>query len=273
MRAARLLLLAIGALGAGCRRHAPPPPAPPPPTSPERNVTQVLRFTPTYYRALVEDDARRYGLAVAAPVELAAPLFHHVDLTEPRALRVPGTLETEHLRLVATTAKRWAGGGAGEGFRYPHVLLSITSKSAVPVAYRVITDVDDLAACRGKEALPHDAIALRPGETVTRSECLWSRRLALTVRRVEVVTLPALGYFYVSRLAPSQIGMDARTAAGHVSPRDPICQYVPWRDIEASGAGWLDIIDFYARHPCAEYAFYPAYRFRTASEPLPARAP
>jgi hypothetical protein len=36
--------------------------------------------------------------------------------------------------------------------------------------------------------------------------------------------------------------------------------------------GWRDVVDFYARHNCDEYSFFPAYRWRrSADEPLPAR--
>ena len=129
---------------------------------------------------------------------------------------------------------------------------------------------------RGKSqaAIPHNAVALLPGEKAERTECLYHAGMPLTVLRAETITMPALGYYYVSRLLPSQLGLDGRTSAGHFSPKESrACNFVPWHDIERGGAGWADVVDFYARHNCDEYSFYRDYRFRSEVGPLPALAP
>src|SRR5204863_254287 len=79
--AAVITVIVIGAgASTSCREPPPPPAPPPPPPSPERNITQVLRYTAGYYRAVVEEDARRYGLPAPSPEELAAPLVDVVEL-------------------------------------------------------------------------------------------------------------------------------------------------------------------------------------------------
>src|SRR5438270_188698 len=87
-----------------------------------------------------------------------------------------------------------------------------------------------------------------PEQNVERTECLWHKDALLTLKRVEVMELRKLSYYYVSRLNPVQVQLDARTAAGHAVPAPAKeCRFVPWRDIQASaeqaGTGWADVID------------------------------
>jgi hypothetical protein len=94
---------------------------------------------------------------------------------------------------------------------------------------------------------------------------------------VEVIELPQLAAVYASRLPATSVLYDARTSAGHVPLKGTLCpQTFSWREIQdgidRKQIGWRDVIDFYARHNCDEYAFFRNYRFRTdAAAPLPAR--
>ena len=90
--------------------------------------------------------------------------------------------------------------------------------------------------------------------------------------------IPALSYYYVSRLTPGLILYDVRAAAGHTIPKGTACpQTFSWRDVRDGAArgeiDWRDIIDFYARHNCDEYAFFPGYRYRTDAGAPPAARP
>jgi len=251
----------------------PPPPPPPPPPTAERSVTSVLRYTEGYYRAILDEDARKYHVAPPPLDELGAPFKHALELSSARPLRIGETIETPHLKLTAEVLKEWSTGGDGQGFRYQHLVLAIANRGDGALAYRVDTTVSHPERCRTKGAIPHDAIALAAGERARRTECLWHPGETLTVDRVEVIELPPLSYHYVSRLDPTQIGLDRRTADGHAPPRGKPCPFVPWREIESSGAAWADVIDFYARHSCDEYAFFAGYHFRDAPGPLPVRPP
>jgi hypothetical protein len=121
--------------------------------------------------------------------------------------------------------------------------------------------------------LKQNALALRPGETVTRVECLWRKDLALTVERVETVELPELGYYYVSRLVPTQVLLDKRSSAGHEPPKGSLCSLIPWREVRPRAlepGAWRAIIDFYARHNCDQYPFWQGYQPLTTEGALPA---
>ena len=141
----------------------------------------------------------------------------------------------------------------------------------------VETTINHPESCQSQGAIAHNAVALKAGESAERTECLWHKDTALTLRSVEVVELPVIGYYYVSRLNPNQILLDDRTSAGHTVPAPAKeCSFVPWRDIQASTSelhtGWADVVDFYARHNCDEYSFYRGYRRWTTAGTLPARA-
>jgi len=98
-------------------------------------------------------------------------------------------------------------------------------------------------------------------------------------RHIEVMEIPRLGAYYVSRMPPGLILYGRRTSAGHVPLAGSLCpQTFSWRDIrdgaDRGELGWRDVIDFYARHNCEEYSFFRSYRHRTdPDEPLPARPP
>jgi hypothetical protein len=256
----------------------PPPPPPPPPPAPEQNVGRILRFSPEYYKAVLEEDAKRYKTPAIDVATMSQPLPYASELSQPRLLKIEkDAFETPHLRVSSRVIKEWARTPSGQGFKFEHIVLSITNRSDRPVAYRVATTVSHPERCRSQGAIEHNAIALGPGETVERTECLWHKNERLRVDAVEAMELTPLGYYYVSRLNPVQIMLDARTAAGHrVPPPAKECAFVPWRDIKTSAeqahTGWGDVIDFYARHNCDEYSFFRGYTRWTAAGTLPAKA-
>jgi hypothetical protein len=272
------LAVILAVVGMRFLTKPPPPPPPPPPPAPEASVTGLLRFTPGYYRAILDEDAKLYHLDKVDPAQLAAPLEYADELPATKTLKSDrDSLETAHLKLGTRIIKEWATTATGQRFRFEHQVLTITNKSLRPLAYRVETDVDHPEKCGSKGAIAHNALALRPGELVERTECLWHPGATVVVRRVEVLELPPIGYHYVSRLVPSQVLLDERTAAGHDPGKAKQCQFVPSRDIQNAakdaGVTWADVIDFYARHNCDEYSFWPGYRRWKAPGTLPSHGP
>jgi hypothetical protein len=272
------VLIVVAIVSLRFLQREPPPPPPPPPPAPEASVGRILRYSPGYYKATLDEDAKRYKLATVDPAAIAQPLPYADELSQPRRLKVEkDAIETPHLRVTTRVANEWASTDTGQRFRFEHIILSITNRTNRPLAYQVQTRIDHPEHCRSSGAMAHNALALRPGETVQRTECLWHKDAQLIVDKIEVLELPQLGYFYVSRLLPVQVGLDERTAAGHtVPPPAKECSFVPWRDIQASHqsvhTGWSDVIDFYARHNCDEYSYFRGYRRWTAPGSLPARA-
>ncbi len=256
-----------------------PPPPPPPPPSPEQSVGRILRYSAPYYKAIVDEDEKRYKLPALEPAALAEPFAYASELAQPRRLKVEhDTVETPHLKISSRVAKEWAATDTGQRFRYEHIILAITNRTQRPLVYLVDTSINHPERCQMHGAMAHNAIALKPGETVERTECLWHKDSVLTLRRVEVLEVPMLSYYYTSRLNPMQVMLDERTAVGHVVPPPAKqCSFVPWRDIQASAeqahTGWADVMDFYARHNCDEYSYWRGYRRWTEPGVLPARPP
>jgi hypothetical protein len=272
------VLIVIAVVSLRFLQKEPPPPPPPPPPAPQASVNRILRYSAGYYKAVVDEDSKHYGVPDATPEELSQPLPYADELAEPRAMKVQkDTLETPHIKLTTRVRNEWASTSSGQRFRFEHIILTITNRTDRPLAYRVATRVDHPEHCRSQGAMGHNAIALRGGESTERTECLYHDGAQLVVDKIEVLELPVLGFFYVSRLQPVQIGLDERTAAGHRVPMPAKeCAFVPWRDIQASTqsahTGWVDVIDFYARHNCDEYSYYRGYRRWTTPGTLPARA-
>ena len=251
------------------RPHIAPAPAP---------TAATMKYSATMYRGLVEQAAQAFGVPAPTPDQWAAPFVYASELKAPRALRPGKKVQTPHLRVSLLT-RREEGQVEGQSFRADHLVLRIENLTGHYLAYRVVTRVPDPRRCESKGVLPGNAIALRPHEVVERTECLFQTATSVTVESVEVIEINALSYFLVSRLTPGVILYDARISDGHVIPKGTVCpQTFSWREIrdgaDRGELAWRDIIDFYARHDCADYTFFPGYRFRTdGALPLPARPP
>ena len=256
---------------------AKPLPAPPrlPPQPLEKPVTPI-RYTAAYYKAIVDKDAAELHLPAINIAAMSMPLLHANELGEPRRMKAAGdTFETPHVKLRTHVIKEWATTDNTQGFRFEHIALQITNKSAVAIAYRVPTEVAGAERCKTKAALSHNAMVLAPGETMQRTECLFQAGATLVVKAIEIIELPPLSSSYINRIEPSLPFFDPRTSAGHVVDKSVhLCQFVPWRDIEADaqrGGSWADFIDYYARHSCSEYTYITGYRRWQTPGELPAR--
>jgi hypothetical protein len=244
----------------------PPPKAPPP--LPEKTALTNYRYKEGYYRALVEEDAKKAGLTGFDHLSLLRANAHSREFSGEQLLKPGGTLETTHLRLKVTMDKIWVG-EEGQGFRTEHLILGIANRTQLPVAYVVQTTVPG-GNCSNKGVIPQNAIALLPGEEATRTECLPRSVPGVTVKSVEVLELSSpLAYSYVSRLDPQRLLLDARTAEGHQVKTLGACKILPWRiiqgDLTKGGAKWRDVLDFYARHNCDEYSYFAGYRWSEVS--------
>jgi hypothetical protein len=283
----KTLVMAVGATGlctilfgtmilyAGEPPPAPSPPRPPPP--PEVTMNSVLKYSQPVYRALLETDARTFKVPVPTLEQLARPNVYVEELRGGhRKLKAKNPIETPHLRLSLAIEKRKAT-VEGQSFAVDHLILRIENRTEKYLAYRVETSVSDKHKCSNMGDVAHNALVLEPRETLERSECLYRADENVDINHVEIIELPPLSAFYVSRLPPNPTLYDSRTSGGHTPLRGTVCpQTFSWREIQEGidrkQIGWRDVIDFYARHNCDEYSFFKDYRYRTdASGELPAR--
>lgn len=233
-----------------------------------------VRCSALHYGAVVQAGLLKYKLPALTPEQLRQPLRGGVELSQPRVMKGHrAVLDTPHLRL-STSIEKLASSldGGAQSFRADHLILSITNKSDVPVAYRVVTSLDDPEKCDNKADVPHNAIVLRPRQTIRRTECLYRSKQALSVTEVDVYEVSDLGYHYLSRLGPSAGGpFDMRVARAHNSGGLPLCRTLPWRDLDTTQKdAWRLVMDFHARHDCDEYSLPRGYRPFTRPGVLPA---
>lgn len=251
------------------------PPPQPPPELPADQGDLSDPLNPERYRMEVEADARRAGVPVPTLEQLRRPNAVFREFSGERELAPGARLETPHLLLRAGLRKAQLG-DAARGAKVVHLTLSIKNRSARPLAYRVVTSMP--AACERKGTLGHNALALRPGETATRTECRFRPVRSVLVKEVQVMELSPLGHAYVSRLEPRSLLFDLRAADGHLTGALPPCKVMPWRVVQRALRGgkaeWYDVVDFYSRHNCDIYTFFEEYR-RSAHGPaaLPVAPP
>jgi hypothetical protein len=253
---------------------APEAPRAPPP--PEVTMNSTLKYSQPVYRALLETDARSFKVPIPSLHELGRPNPYFEELRSRHKLKARKPMETTHLRLSLSVARKSAQ-LEGQTFAVDHLVLRIENRTGKYLAYRVETSVSDKNKCSNKGDLAHNALVIGPRQTLERTECLYRKEENVDVTHVEVIELLPLEAHYVSRRPASPTLYDPRTAGGHVPLSGAPCpQTFSWREIQdgldKKQIGWKDVIDFYARHNCDEYSFFASYRYRTSpSQPLPAR--
>ena len=272
------LAIALGVLILHAASAPPPTPKrPEPPPPPSAMINSDMRFSVLYYKGLIEADAKSYGVPAPTYEELQQPNPYFDELHAKQHLRIKAPIETRHLRITLEVSKQTTVIEA-HTLSTDHLVLRIENLTPLYLAYRIQTSVPDKRKCAMMAQLPHNAIALEPNQVTLRSECLYRRDTPVTVTRIEVIELPALSAYYVSRVPPNITFYDPRVSAGHTPPRGVMCpQTFSWRDIregiEKKELGWRDVIDFYARHNCSEYSFFKSYRYRgDPNAPLPSRS-
>lgn len=281
-----VLLVAVLAFSTLCmcsKKATDPAPSPPPvqepaPPPPAPKTTVPDRYSDEFYQALVEKNAKTAGVAGADVEALKQPFPYAKEFSGKKIIKVGKKMKTDHL-LLKVGNEMIQMGQEGAGVKAAHIILTITNRTDKYLAYRVYTTAPGKYERMGVGA--HNAIALRPNETIARTESLPpdGDNMSLTIKRVEVMEIPALSYYYISRLDPLRIKYSPRLSAGHDVPEGlPQCMIFPWRLlsklIDAKALAWYDLIDFYARHDCDKYSYFEGYKWRESGpERIPARPP
>ena len=272
-----IFAIALGVLILHAASTPPPTPKrPEPPPPPSSMLNSDMRFSVIYYKALIEQDAKAYGIPGPAYDDLCQSNPYFEELRERTRLRLKSPIETRHLRISLEVSKQTTV-IESHSLSTDHLVMRIENRTPLYLAYRIQTAVPEKRKCAMKAELHHNAIAIEPEQTILRTECIYRKDATVDVTHIEVIELPALSAAYVSRVPPNNTLYDPRTSAGHTPLRGSMCpQTFSWREIkdgiDRKELGWRDVIDFYARHNCTEYSFFKSYRYRTdPGAPLPAR--
>jgi hypothetical protein len=240
----------------------PPVPAKPAPAS--QAAVRNTDYSPEMFAAYLAKDAETFGTAPPDLGKLDEPLAY--ELAQPRQALPPGgaPFQTRTLRISSRVAPLTAQTSSGS-YRAEHLILTIENVTDQHLAYRVVTLPGiEAARCLLKQDLPHNALALKPHETIERTECIFKHGQKPILESAETLVLSDLAYHYASRLYPPHIGLEQRTARGHKPPKGEACTYIPEQGIrlgmQKGQVTWRDILDFYSRHRCDTYMFPIGYR-------------
>lgn len=249
-------------------------PLPPPPAKSARadreKLMQVNASQDAWY-SYIKKDAAEAGIEAPTLNDMARAFVYGSD--SQRISLEPGeSAESVGLELSVKMEK-----GRGD----PYLTLSIHNKRASAIAYRITTRTSmGSSLCTNRTVLQYDAVLLGAGQTTTRSECVFRTGMALIIEQVEVMEVGGLAAFYLARLAPTTLGIEARVADGHLSsvpgarPCAIALSSARRLAIESGEISWRSLVDFYARHRCETYPFPEEYRYfeKNGERPLPAVA-
>jgi len=245
------------------------------PVEQTKEEASAYRYRGDYFQSVIDGDCKTLHIDCPAVSDLKQPFRFKKELKRPRFISRGSSFDTTSLKISLTVQNIWIG-EKGRGVKTPHLLLSVTNKLSRPVIYQVLTETSKKCEAMGR--LAHNAIALKPNETIQRVECVRKSGMRVKVMSVDTLATTRLGYHYVSRLNPHRLGVPNRLSENHSYEAMPPCKHIPWQQMEAGlGSGdihWADIADFYSRHNCDEYVFFPSYRRATdAIESLPVKRP
>jgi len=198
------VLLWVLGLGAHLEVALKPPPPRAEPIDPA-HLSRRLDASAAAYAGYLQRDASTYGVDPISPDAMGRPLHHSLDgVARELTDSGPGAVtEVAGLRLSARVEVT--------GAPRPTLALRIENLRSVPMAYRIRTEpVPAPHRCREKEVLSHNAVAIAGGGTEVRSECIQTSQGRLRIVEVETLALSPLGYHYVSRVDPAQLGLDPR---------------------------------------------------------------
>ncbi len=244
-------------------------------TADTTRTLQDRKADPRVYQGHLKTDAETANVAAPSAEQIGATFKY--TRTRPNAQLSPtgrNFIESAGLRLEVTKRKKnnvWILVLAIENPHKDHYL-----------AYRVHTRPTSRGAairgatsfCARRELIDHNAMAIRPNQTITRAECIYRRGMGLEIVEVETMVVPALSYFYVSKLIPTSIGVEARETAKHSLPAGAgksFCKLIASssvvRQIERKQITWQQLVDYFSRHNCAIYRQFPeGYKAFTRNE-------
>lgn len=251
----------------------------PAPPAEEISLTEAIESvesSPSIYDGYLEKDASAFGVQPAPDREAMSVVFRHQVDDSGHRLDPKGdvrSIESLGLRLSIEVRRI-------EGTPRKMMVLIMENLTDRNLAYKIDTRPNrGTRPCGRKLTLVHNAMVLAAGAKQERSECLYKRKWALDIERIETVELPELSYHYVSKVPPATVGISARLGRGHRPPVGSECAVMlPATIRNARDAGkvtWRDFIDFFARHRCDTYRFPEGYKAFTedAQSPLPAGVP
>jgi hypothetical protein len=230
--------------------------------APEPSEEDDRAFAEQAFDKGVLEDAKALGVAISGVEPIYAAQAHVVELQEPVVLGPGKSWSSERLEVSAATDKvKYQKHGATVSAR--HSIAVVKNISDAPLAYHVRVSSDARGRCDVHGARQHNAMALMPGEKAEIVVCAGGGKIR--VLHAETLQISELGHRYLSRVPPRAAGVGSLSSHAHAPPKgSKLCETVDVAGlslaIREGTARWVDIVDYYSRHSCDRFRFFPAYR-------------
>lgn len=221
----------------------------------------------SFYRTRVELASEALGIPPLSLDELRKPnsFTRHVRYSEP-AMVGSGkstTLGPLSLRVVTETMtlERQTINSKGA-----HTSLVLTNTSEHALAYRLEIRKAEAGECKMPGIMNYDALVLDAGQRVEISVC--SGRHTVEIVDLRTMEMTPLGARWVRQIPPKALGFDDLTVRAHeVDEGIEQCHEDAARiarELSEDLIRWEDVIDYFSRHDCNEYAWWSGYRYAEA---------
>jgi hypothetical protein len=250
---------------------------------PEQAQRKALAETASYqnseefYQTHIDDAVERYGLEPQSRERLLEPntFFHVASPGSPRSISLGSSLSEAGLQ-IQVKAEEVEVERRGMRTKNVHTFAVLKNISKTPLAYflRMRSRAGD---CKIRAQTRYNSMVLLPGERAEISVCAGEHEVELIDLRVMEVS--EIGARWLSKVPPQAVGHDDLGNRSHYPGSGvEMCAEIPSvefaRKIEGGSAAWEDIVDFYSRHDCDHYRWWPGYtRITSALEILPAQPP
>lgn len=247
---------------------------------PEQAQRKALAETASYanseefYQTRIDDAAERYQIDAPSRARLLEPntFFHVASPGDPRSIALGASLREAGLQ-INVKAEEVEVERRGMRTKNIHTFAVFHNVSATPLAYfvRMRSRAGD---CQIRAQTRYNAMVLVPDERAEISVCAGQHEVELTDLRVMEVT--EVGARWLSKIPPQAVGHDDLGGRSHYAGKGvEMCAEIPAveyaRQLDAGTVAWEDIVDFYSRHDCEHYRWWPGYHRVTAPlETLPA---
>lgn len=216
-----------------------------------------------YYQTRIDEAVERYELTATSREQLLEPnaFFHVASPGDTRSISPSATLREAGLE-IRIKVEDIDVERRGIRTKNTHTLALVKNVGKKPLAY--FLQMRSRAGDCSMRALTHyDAMVLMPAEEAEISVCAGSHEVEVTELRVLEIT--ELGAVWVSKLPPQAVGLDDVSARSHAPGSGiDVCSAMPALDfatrIKNNETEWEDIVDFYSRHDCEHYRWWPGYK-------------
>ena len=220
-----------------------------------------LDMAPELYVRRIREDAGKLNIAAPDVDVMRKPQKVHHPVQQGLTVPVGASRRFGALNLrVSGEPVKLRKGGASVKTR--HTIARLRNQGKSPIAYYAQMHLEKSLECTNRGVYSSNMLALMPGEEALITVC--ARVGSVVIDDLRYMEISELGYHYITSLPARAFLLDKVTASAHRI--SDACSLVPAsRLVEAQKRGnlqWEDIVDFFSRHSCRDYALPNDYHYQ-----------